>query len=203
MLPTSFFQRDVLTVARELIGIELLWHDCGGIIVETEAYAVEGDEACHTASRPSAREFVKNKPPGAAYVYFNYGMYWLFNLLVKGGTRDGLILIRALEPTRGIEQMKARRSKTNLRDLCSGPGKLAMALGITGAHHGTPLAGRGRPVGVGLREPSDVSTLLVTEDIRVGISKALDYPWRFLVHEHAHVSVPHGKVKAPLRNLRK
>lgn len=203
MLTTSFFQRDVLTVARELIGIELLWHGCGGIIVETEAYAVEGDAACHTASRPSAREFVQNKPPGAAYVYFNYGMYWLFNLLVKGGSRDGLILIRALEPTCGIEQMKARRGKINLRDLCSGPGKLAMALGITGAYHGTPLAGRGRPAGVGLRQPTGTSTHLVAEDIRVGISKAIDYPWRFLVHEHAHVSVPYGKVKTPTRNLGK
>ena len=84
-LDTDFFERDVLLVARDLVGVELVWHGCSGIIVETEAYAVEGDPACHTASRPSAREFVKSKPPGAAYVYFNYGMYWLFNLLVKCG----------------------------------------------------------------------------------------------------------------------
>jgi DNA-3-methyladenine glycosylase len=108
-LEKAFFERDVLTVAHDLIGVELSWHGCSGIIVETEAYAVEGDPACHTASRLSAREFVKSKPPGAAYVYFNYGMYWLFNLLVKGGERDGLILIRALEPTKGLEQMKSRR----------------------------------------------------------------------------------------------
>ncbi len=197
MLGADFFQRDVITVARELIGVELLWHGCGGIIVETEAYAAEGDEACHTASRPSAREFVESKPPGAAYVYFNYGMYWLFNLLVKGGSRDGLILIRALEPTLGIKQMKARRSREMLRDLCSGPGKLAMALGITGADHGTPLAGHGKPAGVGLRWPAGDKTHAVAPDIRVGISKAVKHPWRFLVPDHADVSVPLGKVKIP------
>lgn len=153
MLGTEFFQRDVVTVARDLIGVELVWRECSGIIVETEAYGVEDDEACHTASRPSAREFVRAKPPGTAYVYFNYGMYWLFNLLVKGGPRDGLILIRALEPVKGIDLMKARRARENLRDLCSGPGKLAMALGITGADHGTSMAGKGRPPGVGLRIP--------------------------------------------------
>ncbi len=196
MLGADFFQRDVLIVARELVGVELQWRGCRGIIVETEAYAVEGDEACHTASRPSAREFVRTKPPGAAYVYFNYGMYWLFNLLVKGGSRDGLILIRALEPTRGIEQMKARRGKETMSDLCSGPGKLAVALGITGADHGTPLAGRGKPAGVGLRWPAGHKIHAVAPDIRVGISKAVEHPWRFLIPGHAHLSVAQGKVKA-------
>lgn len=129
-LSADFFERDVLDVAHDLIGVELIWRGCSGIIVETEAYAVEGDPACHTASRPSAREFVKSKPPGAAYVYFNYGMYWLFNLLVKGGERDGLILIRALEPTKGIESMQSRRSREKAQELCSGPGKLAQALAI-------------------------------------------------------------------------
>lgn len=197
MLPVSFFQRDVITVARELIGVELVWHKCSGIIVETEAYAVENDEACHTASRPSAREFVKAKPPGAAYVYFNYGMYWLFNLLVKGGERDGLILIRALEPVQGIAEMQSRRGRERLHDLCSGPGKLAMALGITGEDHGTPMAGKGRPSGAGLRMPSRGLVHGVASDIRVGISKAVDHPWRFLAQGCRHVSVPHGKVKVP------
>jgi DNA-3-methyladenine glycosylase len=200
MLPISFFQRDVLTVARELIGVELVWHGCSGIIVETEAYAVEGDEACHTASRPSTREFVKAMPPGAAYVYLNYGMYWLFNLLVKGGERDGLILVRALEPSSGIEEMKRRRKKERAEELCSGPGKLAMALGITGEHHGTPMAGRCRPRDVGLRKPRARPGHEIVEDVRVGISKAADHPWRFLSKGHAHVSVPHGKVKVAGRS---
>src|SRR5436190_5621718 len=145
MLAADFFKRDVITVARDLIGVELVWKGCSGIIVETEAYGVENDEASHVASRPSARAFVKSNPPGAAYVYLNYGMYWLFNLLVKGGPRDGLILIRALEPVRGIAEMRLRRNKERAEDLCSGPGKLAVALGITGADHGIPMCGRGRP----------------------------------------------------------
>ncbi len=196
MLPRSFFQRDVLTVARDLIGVELVWHGCSGIIVETEAYAVVGDEAAHTASRPSAREFVKANPAGAAYVYFNYGMYWLFNLLVKGGPKDGLILIRALEPVSGIETMMRRRKKEKVKDLCNGPGKLALALGITGTDHETPMCGRGRPAGVGLRLPKTGLAHEVSADVRVGISKAADFPWRFLAHGHPHVSVAHGKVKA-------
>lgn len=192
-LEADFFSRDVITVARELVGVELIWRGCSGIIVETEAYAAEGDPACHTATRPSARAFMEECPPGAAYVYFNYGMYWLFNLLVKGGARDGLILIRALEPQHGIEMMKNRRRKEKLEDLCSGPGKLALALGIEGTHHGTAMAGKGRPRGVGLRRAEQA--LEVRADVRVGISQAADFPWRFLAYGNAHVSVPHGRVK--------
>jgi len=195
-LSTDFFERDVLDVAHDLIGVELVWNGCSGIIVETEAYAVEGDPACHTASRPSAREFVKSKPPGAAYVYFNYGMYWLFNLLVKGGDRDGLILIRALEPTKGVEHMQSRRSREKTLELCSGPGKLAQALAIDGTHHGLLMAGKGRKAGCGLR-PADSSAHEIVSDIRVGISQAVDFPWRFLSRHSPHVSVRHGKVKLP------
>lgn len=200
MLSPDFFQRDVITVARDLIGVELVWGPCSGIIVETEAYAVHGDEACHTASRPSAREFVETKPPGTAYVYLNYGMYWLFNLLVKGGGQDGLILIRALEPLQGIEEMKQRRGKARLQDLCSGPGKLAQALGIYGTDHGTIMVGRDKAKTVGLRRAKDYA---VIDDVRVGISKALDFRWRFLAHEHPHVSVAHGKVKPPKERIKK
>ena len=196
-LTRDFFERDVLTVARELIGVKLVWKGCAGIIVETEAYTVEGDPACHTATRPSAREFVKSHPPGAAYVYFNYGMYWLFNLLVKGGTQDGLILIRALEPTKGIKKMQLRRQREKVHELCSGPGKLALALGIDGTHHGLPMAGKGRPAGCGLVLP-DAATHEVVSDIRVGISQAVDFPWRFLSRHNLHLSVKHGKVKLPV-----
>jgi DNA-3-methyladenine glycosylase len=194
-LKPDFFERDVLTVAHDLIGVELEWQGCSGIIVETEAYAVEGDAACHTASRPSAREFVARQPPGTAYVYLNYGMYWLFNLLVKGGAQDGLVLIRALEPRRGIGQMQERRRKLKAQELCSGPGKLGKALGITGEHHGTIMAGRGKPTACGLRAASEKPRVIT--DIRVGISQAVDFPWRFLAADHPHVSVPHGKVRLP------
>lgn len=194
-LKPDFFERDVLTAAHDLIGVELEWQGCSGVIVETEAYAVEGDAACDTASRPIAREFVQKQPPGTPYVYLNYGMYWLFNLLVKGGERDGLILIRALEPTTGVDVMKARRQQQKEHELCSGPGKLGMALGITGDHHGLPMIGRQRPTDCGLRAPTKPMSVLT--DIRVGISQAVDYPWRFLAAENRHVSVPHGRVKVP------
>ena len=194
LLTPNFFQQDVLTVARELIGVELAWNDSAGIIVETEAYAIDDDPACHTASRPSAREFVKAMPPGAAYVYLNYGMYWLFNLHVKHGPRDGLILIRALQPTRGIEHMQRRRNKTKLTDLCSGPGKLAIALGIQSIHHGAPLVGPDKVDGFDLRTTDLIKPDAIIADVRVGISQAADYPWRFLAKDNPHVSVPHGKV---------
>lgn len=193
-LDSDFFRRDVLTVARDLVGVELVWKECSGVIVETEAYAVEGDPACHTASRPSSREFVKAKPPGAAYVYFNYGMYWLFNLLVKGGERDGVILVRALEPRRGLEVMRERRRREKAQELCSGPGKLAQALAIRGEHHGIAMTGHGRAAGCGFKAGS-LPAGEVVSDVRVGISQAVDFPWRFLAKHNPHVSVKHGKVK--------
>lgn len=196
-LTNDYFERDVLTVAHDLIGVELVWQGCSGIIVETEAYAVEGDPACHTATRPSAREFVKSQAPGTAYVYFNYGMYWLFNLLVKGGERDGLILIRALDPRLGVAEMQQRRQRPKVTDLCSGPGKLALALGIGGIHHGAPMTGSRRLKGCGLR--SEPESLEVLSDVRVGISQAADFPWRFLARDNPHVSVKHGRVKAPIK----
>ncbi|HEY1052420.1 MAG TPA: DNA-3-methyladenine glycosylase [Prosthecobacter sp.] len=196
-LTRDFFQRDVLEVARDLVGVELVWNGCSGIIIETEAYGVEDDPACHTATRPSTREFVRVMPPGTAYVYFNYGMYWLFNLLVKGGPRDGLILIRALEPKIGVKAMQERRKREKLHELCSGPGKLAVALGIGGMDHGTPMTGSARPKGCGLRFPAKPDPHEVVTDIRVGISQAVDYPWRFLSRHSPHLSVRHGKVKIP------
>ena len=106
MLSANFFTTDPLDCAANLIGTELVWGKCAGIVVETEAYLVEGDEASHTFSRPSTRVFVERNQPGAAYIYFNYGVHWMLNVLVKGGPRDGLILIRAIEPRRGLALMR-------------------------------------------------------------------------------------------------
>ena len=180
----QFFQRDPLTCARELIGCELVWNECAGIIVETEAYCALGDEACHTFARPSARAFVEKHEAGAAYVYFNYGMYWLLNALVKGGGEDGFVLIRAIEPVRGIELMKQRR-RSDLKStaLCSGPGKLTIALGVGGADHGRDLC---KEKGVGFRAPAQ--PVVVESDGRIGISKAAHLPWRFLLRGSAFVS---------------
>src|SRR5213075_3062116 len=121
MIGRAFFRRDPLSCARELVGAELVWGECAGIIVETEAYLARNDEAAHTFTRPSARAFIEQNKPGAAYVYFNYGVHWMLNVLVKGGRADGFVLIRALEPTRGIPLMRKRRGVHDLVRLCSGP----------------------------------------------------------------------------------
>ncbi|MGB8166649.1 MAG: DNA-3-methyladenine glycosylase [Chthoniobacteraceae bacterium] len=177
----GFFQRDPLTCARELIGCQLVWNECAGIIVETEAYAAINDEACHTFKRPSARIFIESHQAGDAYVYFNYGMYWLFNVLVKGGREDGFVLVRALEPTRGLDLMKTRRlarhrsTLAHPHALCSGPGKLTIALGIDGRDHGRDLCGTPQ---LGFRTAP--APLSVIADVRIGISRAAHLPWRFL-----------------------
>ena len=182
-LPREFFERDVLTCSRELVGCELAWGNCAGIIVETEAYAAVGDEACHAFFRPSTREFIEHHIPGTAYVYLNYGVHWMLNVLVKGGSEDGIILIRALEPIRGIEIMQQRRAKTGLHALCSGPGKLTQAFGITGTDHGIDLCG-GR---VGFKARRD--RVEVITDVRIGINRAVHLPWRFLRKDCPFVSV--------------
>src|ERR1044072_7059403 len=138
MIRASFFRRDPLTCARELIGTELIWGECSGLVVEVEAYAAMNDEAAHTFRRPSARSFIERNRAGAAYVYFNYGMHWMLNVLVKG-RENGFVLIRALEPRSGIERMKRRRKLDDVKRLCPGPGKLAQALDITDRHHEVDL----------------------------------------------------------------
>ena len=194
MLDRAFFQRDPVTCARELIGCELVWKHGAGIVVETEAYAAIHDEACHTFARPSAREFVARHRAGAAYVYLNYGMYWLLNVLVKGGSEDGFVLLRALEPTRGVAAMTRRRlaqRKSPLahpRALCSGPGKLAVALGVEGRDHGRDFC-TGKTIGF---HPPERAAEVVA-DVRIGISKAAHLPWRFLLRGSTAVSVPAGR----------
>ena len=166
----DFFDRPFLQVARDLVGATLVWDGCGGRIVEVEAYGVTGDEACHTASRPSSRVFVRERPPGTAYVYLNYGIHWLLNVLA----RDGIILFRALEPELGLETMSRRRGTDRRTLLCSGPGRLGQALGLGAADHGRDLACNcfsARPGG---------ATVRLVAGPRIGITKAVDLPWRFM-----------------------
>lgn len=184
-LPLEFFQRDPLECARDLIGTELIWGRCAGIVVETEAYLALDDEACHTFVRPSARAFVERNQPGACYIYFNYGVHWMLNLLIKGGPRDGLILIRALEPTRGISLMQKRRGTDVRQRLCSGPGKLTQALAIDRRHHEIDLVRDPRHH----FEARPTDDLRVIADPRVGISRAKDFPWRFTLHQSPFVSI--------------
>jgi DNA-3-methyladenine glycosylase len=186
ILPSSFFQRDPLVCARELVGTELVWGKCSGIVVETEAYLTLNDEACHTFSWPSTRAFVERNVAGAVYIYMNYGVHWMLNVLVKGGARSGLILIRALEPRRGLSLMRARRGVEGIHRLCSGPGKLAQALDITKRHHEMNLCVNPRYCFI---RPAGDETLVVA-DPRIGISRAQDFPWRFTLACSPFVSVP-------------
>ncbi|MFZ4774508.1 MAG: DNA-3-methyladenine glycosylase [Terrimicrobiaceae bacterium] len=193
-LARGFFQQSPVACARAMIGSELLWRGCGGIIVETEAYSVLGDEACHTFSRPSSRRFVADHPPGTAYIYLNYGVHWLLNFLVKGGPEEGFVLIRALEPTRRIAQMRARRMSTNPVRLCSGPGKLTQALGIDGSFHGLDFLATNI---LSVSHPKSIPSVL--EAKRIGISKATGLLWRFGLDGSPHLSTPMTKNPRALR----
>ena len=183
MIPTSFFRRDPITCARELIGTELIWDECSGIIVEVEAYAAIDDEAAHTFTRPSARSFIERNKAGTAYVYFNYGVHWILNVLVKGDA-NGFVLIRAIEPRRGVELMKQRRGVNNLRQLCSGPGKLTKAFAINGRHHEIDLCSDRRHCFLS----NSHAALDVVADKRIGISRSAHLPWRFTLHGSPFVS---------------
>lgn len=185
MLGASFFRRDPVTCARELIGTELSWGRCSGVIVEVEAYASRNDEASHTFVRPTARAFIERNSPGAAYVYFSYGVHWMLNVLVKGGDLNGFVLIRALEPRRGIALMQKRRKQKDLRKLCSGPGKLTSALDITERFHEMSLVTE--PRRAFFRDP--VAQFDVVADKRIGITKSPDLPWRFTLRDSPFVSV--------------
>ena len=193
MLGRNFFQRDPLSCARDLIGCELNWNSCAGIIVETEAYNAIGDEACHCFVRPSTRAFVERNHAGAAYVYFNYGVHWMLNVLVKGN-ENGFVLIRALEPTRGIALMRKRRDVHDVHRLCSGPGKLTEALAITGRDDEMDLCGNENHC---FRER--LQPIKVIADERIGIRRSAQLPWRFTLRDSAHVS---RKVRSSRRQSR-
>jgi len=180
-----FFQRDPLSCARELIGTELIWGDCSGILVEVEAYAAIDDEAAHTFTRPSARSFIEQNEAGAAYVYFNYGMHWMLNVLVKGEA-NGFVLIRAIQPRRGVELMKKRRRVDDLHQLCSGPGKLTQALAITNRHHEIDLCADPRHCFVSNAR----ANFDVVADKRIGISRSAHLPWRFTLRGSPFLSRP-------------
>jgi DNA-3-methyladenine glycosylase len=169
----EFFEQDPVTCARGLIGCHFVWDGCVGRIVETEAYDSLDDPACHTWFRPSTRAFVDRHRAGDAYVYMNYGVHWLFNILVKGGKRSGFVLFRALEPVSGIELMRGRRGVVKDALLGAGPGRLTKALGIDGTIHGAGFLQRN---GCGIVRGNPVTPVAGP---RIGISRALDLPWRF------------------------
>lgn len=172
-IQSSYFTRDPVTCARELIGARFEWRGCVGRIVETEAYAAVGDPACHTWSRPGARAFVEKHAPGDAYVYLNYGVHWLFNFLVKGKDGQGFVLLRAMEALEGFESMRQRRPGVRDPLLAAGPGRLTRAFGIDGSAHGNAFIDA-PDCGLFTGDAGN----LVTGG-RIGISRAEDLPWRF------------------------
>ncbi|MDX6567732.1 MAG: DNA-3-methyladenine glycosylase [Gaiellales bacterium] len=180
----AFFARDVHLVARELVGSLLTVDGVGGIVVECEAYQRD-DPASHSFPGPTARNATMFGPAGRAYIYRSYGIHWMLNLVCGAEPGDGsAVLLRALEPTVGLEQMRARRGGVPDALLCSGPGRLAQALGV-----GPDLDGE--PVGGGRIElvPASVPPVLVTAP-RIGISRAIEQPWRYLSAGSPYASSP-------------
>lgn len=173
-------------VAPDLIGCTLLCDDVGGVIVETESYHAE-DPACHAFGGPTERSRVLFGPSARTYVYLSYGMHNLLNIVAEPDGQAAAVLIRALEPTHGIEAMRGRRGLQALEDLCSGPGKLTQALGIDLSHNDRPLGAGGIDV---LPRSADWLEPAIAIGPRIGISRATDLPWRFCAAESGHVSKP-------------
>jgi DNA-3-methyladenine glycosylase len=184
----SFFARSVHLVAPELIGATLTFRGVGGLIVEVEAYH-HTDPAAHSFHGPSPRNAVMFGPPGHAYVYRSYGIHWCLNFVCERKGSASAVLIRALAPLHGIKAMQRRRGVADERLLCSGPGRLCQALGITGDHNGLLLT----EAPFQLIARSEQSEIAVGP--RIGISKAIDHPWRYGLLGSRFLSKP---FKAPL-----
>jgi DNA-3-methyladenine glycosylase len=182
-LKRPFFARSVHEVAPDLIGVTLLVDGVGGTIVEVEAYH-HTDPAAHSFRGPTARNMVMFGPPGFAYVYRSYGIHWCVNFVCEEEGSASAVLIRALKPTHGIPAMRRRRRLHDERSLCSGPGKLTEAVGITQAHNGLPL---GVPP---LALFSRTSKLEIVAGVRIGITKAIELPWRYGLKGSKFLSKP-------------
>jgi DNA-3-methyladenine glycosylase len=184
-LDRSFFDRSVHVVARELIGCRLFYEGVGGTIVETESYERD-DPACHAYVGLTDRTEILFGPPGRAYVYLSYGIHSLLNAVAEPEGDAAAVLIRALEPTDGLEEMRARRGVAVDDQLCSGPGKLTEALGVGLADNGADL---GRDPFFLLPPEPDWSGEILTGP-RIGITKAVERPWRFALADSSFVSRP-------------
>jgi len=182
-LKRAFFSRSVHEVAPDLIGATLLVNGAGGIIVEVEAYH-HTDPAAHSFRGPTLRNKVMFGPPGFAYVYRSYGIHWCVNFVCESEGSASAVLIRALQPTHGIAAMRRRRALHDERSLCSGPGKLTEALGITAAHDGLPLDAP--PIALHAR----ASKPEIAAGVRIGITKAVELPWRYGLKDSRFLSKP-------------
>ena len=183
LLRRRFFSRSVHAVAPELIGATLLFDGVGGMIVEVEAYH-HTDPAAHSFRGRTARNAVMFGPAGYAYVYRSYGIHWCLNFVCERQGSASAVLIRALEPMQGVAAMRRRRKVGDERLLCSGPGRLCQALGITGAQNGLALD---RPP-FELRACSEEVEIAIGP--RIGITKAADIPWRYGRKDSSFLSKP-------------
>ena len=182
-LKRSFFDRSVHDVAPELIGAMLLFDGAGGRIVEVEAYH-HTDPAAHSFNGQTPRNAVMFGPPGFAYVYRSYGIHWCLNFVCEADGSASAILVRAIEPIEGLAKMRRRRGLKDDRLLCSGPGRLCEALGVTVAHTGLALD---RPPFrlIAREEKPDV-----VAGVRIGITKAAELPWRYGLKDSRYLSKP-------------
>ena len=196
-LDTDFYDRPVLEVAQELVGCLLVHGDCAGRIVETEAYH-HTEAACHAYVGKTARTSVLFQAPGTAYVYRSYGIHALVNAVCEGYEVGAAVLVRALEPLEGLDEMRARRGQQDVEALCSGPGKLAQALGIDlELNAGSLVSGALRIL------PAEAAAPALVASERIGITKALELPWRFSAVGSRFVSKPWpGGLEAPKRPRR-
>jgi DNA-3-methyladenine glycosylase len=182
-LHQDFFARSVHEVAPDLIGATLLFKGVGGIIVEVEAYH-HTDPAAHSFGGRTERNVVMFGPPGFAYVYRSYGIHWCLNFVCEREGSASAVLIRAIEPTEGIAAMKRRRGMKELRALCSGPGKICQALGITRAQNA--LALDAPPFQLFAR----AAPVKIVKGVRIGITKAASKPWRYGLKGSKFLSKP-------------
>jgi DNA-3-methyladenine glycosylase len=182
----DFYARPVHDVARELIGCVVRHGATAGRIVETESYHME-EPACHAFAGVTERTRTLYGEPGRAYVYFSYGVHSLLNAVAEEEGVGAAVLIRALEPVDGVELMRQRRGLERVEDLCSGPGKLTQALGIGLSLNGTSLVDG--PIELLTREPGSHAPRVVAGE-RIGITKAVELPWRFCDADSQHVSRP-------------
>jgi len=172
LLKRGFFARSVHEVAPDLIGATMLVNGIGGIIVEVEAYH-HTDPAAHSFRGPTARNAVMFGPPGFVYVYRSYGIHWCVNFVCEEKGSASAVLIRALQPTHGLAAMRRRRHLSDERALCSGPGKLTEALGITDGQNALALDAPPFALFARTAKPE------IVFGVRIGITKAVDLPWRY------------------------
>ena len=182
-LTRAFFRRSVHEVAPDLIGVTLLFDGVGGHIVEVEAYH-HTDPAAHSFRGPTSRNAVMFGPPGYAYVYRSYGIHWCLNFVCEPKGSASAVLIRAIEPKVGLPAMRRRRGVTDDRLLCAGPGRVCEALGVTGAHDGIALD---RPPFELFARTGEVE---IVAGPRIGITKAVDKPWRYGLKGSRFLSKP-------------